>query len=266
MLHKSGAMLTPLFLMVAFIFMMFSCDAESGGDGSGGISKISWHPVFQENGLTIIPGFLKTDFGGFEVRWVVGPNRTARLVTLESPGTGELPLRQKKLFLWFAERRATVVFQEWPPMVNVKEPVIIRPIVKVSTADLFSVLPKMKLPPAAKVNKEPQPITWGRSYGKKGARYLPGLLQASFGRLNIYWKKEAGGIPELITLESPGAGELPPRQARLYIRMDEKTGLSIIFQERQPLRNQGLTSYLWPLATVRTGELMAGFRQVDDAG
>jgi hypothetical protein len=265
-LHRSGAVLTPLFLMFAFIFMMFSCDAENGENWFGGISKISWHPAFQENGLTIIPGFLKTDFGGFEVSWVVGPNRTARLVTLESPGAGELPLRQKKLFLWFAERRATVLFQEWPPMVNVKEPVTIRPIVKVSTIDLFSVLPKAKLPPISKLNNEPQPITWDRSYGKKGVQYLPGSLQASFGRLNIYWKKEAGGIPELITLESPGAGELPPQEVRLYIRMDEKTGLSTIFQERQPLLNQGLTSYLWALATVRTGELMTGFRRVDDAG
>jgi hypothetical protein len=262
MFHRPGAMLLMLFLILVLTVIALPCQAKSGRILDD-CSKISWQPAFRENGATVIPGSLQTGFGRFEFRWVVVPKGTAKLVTLESPGAGELPLREKKLFLWVRKDHETILFQEWLPLANGKEPRTIRPIAKVRTNELFSVLPKKQLPPASALSQRQSYITWGNEYSKNSVWYLPGSLKASFGTLNIYWRKESARIPELITLESPGAGELPLREISLYLWNDEQTNTSTIFQERQPLLNQDSTTYLWPLVTVKTDELMAGFRQLD---
>lgn len=256
--------IVSLIIALVFLELRFERIVRAEGGRLEATKKISWHPAFQENGATIIPGSVQVDFGRLEIRWIIPAKGIARLVTMEPSGSAELPPREKKLLLWAGKRGSIVLFQEWLPLLNVKELAVIRPVVTVSTTDLFSVLPKTKLPPVAKLDKTPQTIAWERSYVKGDTMYLPGSLRASFGRLNIYWRKRSAGIPELITVESSGSGELPPREVRLYIWADEKDGSSTIFQERQPLLNQGITSYLWPLATVRTDELMAGFRQMED--
>jgi hypothetical protein len=232
--------------------------------GAENKAKIIWQKPFQENSTTIIPGSLRTGSGLLEIRWIIPAKGIARLITMESSGSAELPPREKRLLLWVGKSNSTVLFQKQFPLANIKEPVMIRPVVAVSTKDLFSVLPKTKLPPVAKPDKTPKTITWESLHTKGDTLYLPGSLQASFGRLNIYWRKKGTGIPELITLESRGSGELSSREVSLYIWKDEKQGFSTLFQERYPLLNQGLTSYLWPLAVVRTDELMDGFQKTED--
>lgn len=254
--------LVCLTITLAFTGFKFDRAVLAEGGRPGMTAKISWHQALQENGTTIIPGSVRTDVGLFEIRWIIPAKGIARLVMMEPSDSGELPPHEKKLFIWVEKPNRVVIFQERFPLANVREPVTIRPVVAVSTKDLFSVLPKTKLPPVAKPDKTPKAITWESLYTKGDTLYLPGSLQASFGRLNIYWRKKGNGIPEFITLESRGSGELPPREVSLYIWKDEPKGFSTLFQERYPLLNQGLTSYLWPLAVVRTDELMDGFGQM----
>lgn len=225
--------------------------------------KISWQEPYKKKDMTIITGSVQADFGKFELRWIIDADKKARLITLESPGAGELPPIEKKILLMVYKDGITHLFQEWYPLLNVKEPYTIRLITSVSTADLFSVLPASKLPPVSPVIKKTQHIIWGKVYSKNGIQYLQGMLKASFGTLNILWKKEAGRIPQLITMESPGAGELPPIESKLLPWMDETTGTALICQERQPQLNEEYTPYLWCLAKVKTSELLSGFNRLN---
>ena len=73
---------------------------------------------------------------------------------------------------------------------------------------------------------------------------------------------EANHIPKLIILEAPGAGELPPRESKLLIWMDKNSDQTFILQERYPQLNQGYIPYLWCLTSVKTSELLSGFKSL----
>lgn len=254
-----------IFFQISIFTVSDSNDSKSSVKIGFKVSKsdISWHKSYQEKDKTIIPGSVKADFGKFEFRWIIYQDGIIKLVTLESAGSGELPPIEKKLLLLVLEEGNTILFQEWYPLVNVKEPYTIRPIAKVSTADLFSVLPKIKIPPTSPINQKVYTIKWGKIFLKNMNKYIQGVTKASFGTLNIYWKKEKDHNPELITLESSGAGELPPAEIKVLIWLDESKGKTIIFQERFPQLNQGGVPYLWFLTTVKTADLISGFKSLN---
>lgn len=227
------------------------------------ISKITWQKPYKDNNDTIIIGSVKAGFGKFEFRWIIRHDETVKIITLESSGSGELPPMEKKILLLVLDTGNTILFQEWLPLVNVKEPYAIRPIAKVSTSDLFSLLPKVKTPPTSTINQKIYKVKWSKTFLKNEIKYLQGAVKASFGTLNIYWKKGKEHPLELITLESPGAGELPLMEMKLFPWMDESKGITIIFQERMPQLNQGNISYLWPLTAVKTSDFISGFKRLN---
>ncbi len=260
-----------LCLMSLFIIICSGCFPSGNHDDSKiDIDKprsedsreISWQKSFKENGMTIIPGSVQIDSIRFEFRWMIAADEEAKLVTLESDGSAELPLLEKKILFLVLENGITLLFQEYFPLADRKEPYTIILIATVSTIELFSVLPDTKLPPSSPLIIKTSSIRWGEVFQKKNVQYLEGSLTASFGTLNIFWKKAAGRIPELITIESPGAGELPPVESRLIPWIDETSATTVICQERYPQLNQEFISYLWCLASVKTDELMFGFKRL----
>ncbi|MGE5605514.1 MAG: hypothetical protein ACM3YE_07480 [Bacteroidota bacterium] len=225
--------------------------------------RISWRSPYMENDMKIIPGWVRVNSGKLEFRWTINQDGIARLEAIKNTNAGKKFAIDKQIFLLVRDDGKTLLFQKQSPLVNVNEPSTMLLIVAVSTKDLFSVLPKTKISPMSVIKQQTQPITWGKEFVKKDIRYLPGSLKASFGTLNIYWKKEVNRNPELITMKSPGAGELPPNESSLYLWVDELTGNTVIMQERQPQLNKEFAPYLLPLAVVNTDDLMARLKQTN---
>mgnify|MGYP005840051399 CR=1 FL=1 len=234
-----------------------------GSADEGGRRKISWQSPFSRNGEIVIIGSIETTHGGFEFRWVLGSHGEARLVTLVAFGAGELPPREMKLFPLVRKGGTTLLFQEWFPLVGVEEPPTIRVVAEVPTAELFSVLPAGQQPPPAAISKRRQTIEWTAVQERDGRKYLPGRVKASFGTLEIIWKKEPDHMPELIMLETPGAGELTPTETRLYLWTEAAAGATVICREVHPRLDQEFVSHLQCLVTVRTTELISGFRSIN---
>jgi hypothetical protein len=264
----------PLALFIALgmsFSTVFSKDENSSmdkriGPKSDNQGGVSWQKPIQQKGLTIIPGSAQASFGRLELRWIIGPGTKARLVTLESPGAGEMPPLEKKIFVLVRDDGTTLLFQEWIPLANQKKPVTIRDIVSVGTNELFSVLPGKGVPPEAPISKKIPSIHWGRQYQRNGVQYLPGELNTSwFGRQNIYWMKKSGRIPELYSPENQkqdSRNEAAPGDSKLYLWLDEMNGATGLFLENGPETRNGNTSYLWPFAVVDTDQLISGFQEI----
>jgi hypothetical protein len=222
---------------------------------------IFWQAPYNERGATVIPGSLEASFGRFEFRWVIDAEQKVKLINLEPAGSAEVPMREKKILFLLANDGTTRMFQEWFPLTGGQEPYAIRSIAVVSTKDLFSPVSD-KVPPIAPPPAEVKPINWENPYQRNNAQYIQASLHLSFGAFNIYWRSKPGQVPELITLEAPGAGELPPVEQRLSPWFDEAAGITYICQERFPMLHQGFVPYLQCLAKVKTDELLAGLKRL----
>jgi len=273
MFNKSINNIRRMVLIIVVVFCFSSLTACSGkktGDSKNNIKpssenkmKISWQQPVKKNDYTIIPGYAKADFGRFEFRWIIKPGGVSKLITLEPSGSSELPLVEKKVLPLVLSDGNTLLFQERPSLLNEKKPLRICAITSVSTLDLFSVFPVVKLPPSCIISKTSNHIKWDNVFSKNGVKYLQGYTKSSFGSLNLLWKKEGSRNPELVVVESPGAGELPAVETKLLPWIDEASGLTVICQERFPQLNQGYCSYLWCLTTVKTSELLWGFNLIN---
>ena len=260
---------------IGCVFLAFACgacfssgrrgDSDNGGPAPGVEEKggISWKKPATDKEETITAGSIKAGFGTFVFQWVTDAGGRTALVTMESSGSAELPPIRRSVLPMVTGNKTTLLFLERFPLLNGREPSRLSLIASVSTAELFSVLPAGKLPPASPSIENASPLLWGEISMKKGANFLPGTLSASFGKLNILWKKTGSGVPALILEESLGAGELPPVESPLYAWMEESSGTTMIFQQRQAQLNQKFVPHLWALARVKTDELMEGFRRLE---
>lgn len=260
MLEYSSKTIMFLFiLVVGLTFGGFHCNADNSAKPNG---NIIWQPGFEQNGNRVIPGLIKTAYTTIQIKWLIDSRGNAKLVVLNAFGAGELPpMEQRLLPMVFGSGETTLLFQEWFPLMNVKEPSTVRIMAAVPTVNLFSVLNASKPPSISLRGQKSQTISWGKSSIKNGITYLPGSIKASFGTLNIAWKKVGKRNAELISFETPSAGELPPLESKLYL-WKESSSKTVLCQERQPQLNQGYVSYLYPLVKVKTSKLMAGFKNL----
>lgn len=248
-------------------FLLTSCFGETKNgvikSADDGGMKISWNEPIKDKDKTIIHGYARTDSGLFEFMWIIKSEKESKLVAMKAPGSAELPLKEKKVMPMVLSDGVTLLFQEWPPLLNEKKPLRIRLIASVSTAELFSVLPDKIIPQSCIVPKAPEQIKWGTVFNKKGIKYIQGTTRASFGSLNLLWKKDGAKNPELIVEERPGAGELPAVERKLLPWIDETGGFTFICQERLPQLNQGSSPYLWCLTAVKTEEILSAYELIN---
>lgn len=246
-----------ILLFSGLTFGMFYCNADTFPKQKG---NVVWQTDFEQNGNRIIPGLIKTNSTTIQIRWVIDNKGKSKLSALNTLGTGELSPVEQKIFPMILENEeTTLLFQEWLPEMNVKEPSQIRIIAAVSTSDLFSALISAKPPAVNLKGQKANTIYWEKLFIKNGITYFPGSIKAQFGMVNIAWKKEKNEVPELISFEALGAGELPPVESKLYLWKDSSK-TTIICQERHPQLNQKYISYLYPLIKVKTSKLMDGFK------
>ncbi len=248
----------PVMLAISIDVILFSSltlmaqpQAEKEGEGpsrKGEARKISWQAKRAASGATVIPGVVGTGAGRFEFRWVIDARDAA---ALETPAGN-------KVRLFASPDGVSLLFTEKIPPPGEKTPIAVALAATVFTDDLFSVLAPAKKPPASPLAGKAGFVSWGGVQTRGGARYREGTVQASFGKLVFYWKTAAGRSPELVTLEAPGAGELPPAESRLFPWFDGAKGVTFIFQERFPLLNQAFAPSLLCLAAVKTQDLTAG--------
>ncbi|MBN2402891.1 MAG: hypothetical protein JXN64_10885 [Spirochaetes bacterium] len=225
--------------------------------------KVTWQKPKKEKDTTIYSGSAQADFGTFNFKWSVNPRGTAQLTTLESSGSGELPPREKKVFTQIRNDGATRLFHEWYPLANEKKPVTLRFIVDVKTTELFSAFTDLKLPEEEDSSSDQKilPVKWDKIFKQNDVHYLPGSIASSHGRLNIFWKKKINQNPELLIAGKDGSGKVLP-ETRLYFWPDESSNTSTIFLEQQLEFKNGNIPYLSYLATVRTDEILSGFKSV----
>lgn len=254
-------MLLWIVFVTGLTFGVFYCNADNSNQTNG---TVLWKSAFEQNGNKIIPGLIKTNSSTIQIKWIIDTHGKAKLVSLISFGAGELPPQEQKLLPMVCEEngRNTILFQELYPLMNVKEPPTVQIIAVVPTANLFEVLNTAKPPSVDLKNQKPQTIYWEKPSIKNKITYLPGIIKASLGTLNIAWKKEEKRNAELISFETPGAGELPLLESKLYLWKDS-SNTTVIFQERHPQLNQGYVSYLYPLVKVKTSKLMDGYKRLN---
>lgn len=260
-----AAFLLGVFFILAPFQAGFACSKASDQQDNGGArgfqtAAITWENSYQKDGSTVIPGSVMTDSGRVTLRWILLPNRTTRLVSVVTPGAGERPPVETPLYLLLRQDGTTAVFQEWFPLVNTFAPPELRAIAVVKTEELFAVT-GVNSPPVHQMGARTAKITWDGTVTKNEVQYVGGAVQTEFGQINIYWKVD--GMPQLITLDAPGAGEMPPQEAKLYLWHDKTNAVTMILQVRAPLLNQGGPSYLWPLVTVSTDDLMDGLKKAN---
>jgi hypothetical protein len=221
------------------------------------ISGITWEKSFQKVGRTVTPGSAQADFGRFNFYCYLDPDGQGSLVTTEPRGGGELPLKTKKLFILINDNRSATLLQEWVPLAGSKQPVKLKPIVTVNSVQLFAVLPKPDLPSVDGQVNRISFISWGKMQFKGKICYLPGKLKLKSGAVELFWQVASGQTPKLFISNHPGAGELPAREQKLYLADNSLTKTTTLYQERQPLAHQKSTACLWPVATVKTHQLLA---------
>ncbi|NLG84160.1 MAG: hypothetical protein GX493_06055 [Firmicutes bacterium] len=247
------------FCLIGFLAMWLVGPGFPPVSAACGAPKIAWQKPFVVDGLTIIPGSVRSAHGTFAFRWVIDRDGGARLTTTVPFGAGELPPREIDLFPLIRKDGMTLLFQEWFPLVNVREPSTIRIVAKVATAELFSVLPTGQHLPAENISKKRQAIAWGTRQERDGIEYLPGRVETSLGSMEIVWKKEPGHLPELVLSEPPKAEGLPPGEVRLYPWMEGAIDTTFVFRKAPPRVDGASIMRLQYLVTVRTTELLAGF-------
>jgi len=235
---------------------------EVSTDEQGG--EMIWGEPYVKDDTMVIPGSVQASFGEFKVRWVIYPDQSDRLITSSSLMAGEGPPVEVKLHLLGRKDGTTVLFQQWATLVGDPKPSGIRPVIVVKTNQLFSVLDGVDGIPVKNYDKQPQDISWGDIFEKKGSQYVPGSIKADFGSANICWKREVDGTLRLITTEALGGGELPLREVPLYIWNDNTAKTTLLCQERKPILNQPGPAYLWPLVVVKTTELIEGMNRLGD--
>jgi hypothetical protein len=221
-------------------------------------TNISQKPVKNKQ-TTIYSGSAKASFGTFNYRWIIDPKGTTQLSTLESSGSGELPAREKKIFIQIRNHGTTKLYQEWFPLLNEKKPVTLKHIVDVQTAELFSAFTDVKLPnePVESASDQKnQSIIWGKTYKQNNIQYLPASIATSSGKLNIFLEKKANKTPELFAVENSQRGKT---SSKLYLWINESNNTTVLFLEKQLQSKNGNIPYLSHAATVKTDELIAGF-------
>lgn len=259
-------------VLVAFLTLPNGCSANwkapcspeqpkpAAGDQ---VKNITWRASYDKDNVKMVPGSVQADFGGFNFQWVIYSDGTGKLVTWNFLGAGELPPVQVNLYLLGKEDGTTVLFRQWAAPANHSAPAEIRPIVTVKTEELFSVFDGVDSIPVKTMNNQEQGVKWEPSFKNDGIRYISGAIAADYGRLSIYWKIETDGTYRLFTTEALGAGELSLREVPLYLWHDRVTGITVLCQERKPLLNQGGPTYLWPLVSVKTSDLMEGINKAN---
>lgn len=233
-----------------------------GLDPDKKFNKIVWEQSYLENGNTVTPGWVQADFGRFSFLCITNSAGRGSLVTVEAPGAGELPTVKRKIFIVMNGNNTTTLLKQWFPLAGSKDPDTLKTIVAVSSEELFSILPRPEIPPVIDRDSKIQSVRWGKVQRKGESRYTAARIRSGSGSFEILWKTVKGGNPELVTRQSPGSGELPQRDEKLYI-VNQSENTAVIYQERSPLFNRKGTSYLSAVAVVKKDKLMAGLKKIN---
>lgn len=224
---------------------------------------VSWQTPIQKEGVLVIPGSIQADFGSFDLQWHISNHHYPKLITFTPSGSSALPSWEKPILIWPRQNGTTHLFMQRIPLLNEEKPYTLQRITTVPTEELFSVIPERQLPPFSLKNLKTTPLHWGKMYMKNNAQYLPGTLAIPSSPFSIAWRKKPRHTAELVALQTPEAGETDGVDVHLYLWMDPKKDLTLIFQERYPLLHPNSTTYLWPIAVVSQSKLMNGFKQVN---
>ncbi|MCL6589421.1 MAG: hypothetical protein K6U80_05640 [Firmicutes bacterium] len=98
-------------------------------------------------------------------------------------------------------------------------------------------------------------ILWQKPVREKGVTIIPGAALTDFGRLELRWiigDRET----RLVTLEAPGAGELPPLERPIFLLVRDN-GVTLLFQEWVPLANENKPVTVRDLVSVDTNDLFS---------
>lgn len=215
-------------------------------------SKISWNHSYQKDNFTYIPGTIKIDSRIVNIFWKIGPNNNLHLYTTNFDHNEELyPRYQTNGFV-----RA---FRRLPS--NKNEPSKLQQIFLVKTANLHQALKKPVSFKPFDLDSNIRLIDWKKSYTKNQADWLPGKVSASFGTLNLYWKRESSNDIKLITLDTKGGAERASREEELML-LANQDGTTTIFKIQQPLNNRFESPVLIGIVTVNTENLNDGLAQI----
>jgi hypothetical protein len=255
-MQKLYGLFLAIAVILGFSVALKAADLNNIKPFDGQVRKILWEKPFTKKGLTIIAGSANAEFGKFNFKCVIDDEGKAKLITEESAGSGELPARERKLFLLVYNNKKTILFHEWFSLLNQKKPAFIRPIVMVSTDEFFSVLPKSKLPPVFDVNQKIQSIVWNGAYSTNNIQYLPSTLSTSSGKINICWTKKGDQLPELIQKDDSS-------ENKIYLLMDGDAKTTFLFQEDSLRLKEGEVPYLKLISKVSTTNLLSGFDELN---
>jgi hypothetical protein len=261
------------FLPVIIIFCMtdLSCfknaDADSKNIRTSAVKtkSISWHRPVKEKNRTVIPGSVMTDSGILEFRWVLDRKGMPALSTLKLPSSTELSPEESRILPLFLSDGSAILFLERHPLLDRPGPSLIVNTVIVTAEDLLSVLSGDRRVQSYPPLGNAEIVTWGKVFVKNDVFYLQGNTKNSSGSVNLHWKKKNAENAELVLVERPGAGELPPVEIMLYIWINEKTGTAVICRENFPLIGRGTISSLAVMAVVKLNDLINGFMTINRA-
>jgi hypothetical protein len=226
--------------------------------------NIIWRQTLREDGIMAVTGSLEIASGKYEIRWIISDKGQPRLIAQQLNLPDGMPSSERKILILPQTDGTTSLFLDKGETAGTKNPSLLRFLALVKTAELFLPIPQVPVPTAAAANQLPTRLSWGKPYIKNTNRYIPGSFEASFGKLNISWKKTAEGRVELIGFESPGAGELPPRETPFLFWIDPERGLAFICSENAPQLNEKRVSYLVRLGTVYENEILEGLKRLEN--
>jgi hypothetical protein len=133
----------------------------------------------------------------------------------------------------------------------------LKALVTVNSKQLFAALPKPELPTVGGQTNTVSSINWGKIQIKDRVCRLPGKIRAKSGALTVFWKAAAGQIPELFLSRQPDHDRQSTRDEKLYLKEDAAAQTTTLYREERPLAGKRGSAYLWPVAAVKTGQLMA---------
>ncbi|MCX7026725.1 MAG: hypothetical protein NT061_04370 [Spirochaetes bacterium] len=215
------------------------------------VMEILWQVALHENKKTIIPGILSGPEGSIELQWLVDESLNAMLVSTETSGSSELPMRLVKIQAVVFDNGKAALVKDFPPLLNSPLPHSARTIGVVSMKTLFAPLKLSALPEGSTPYRHISSVKWKSRYEKDGMKIGKGILESQDGNIPVFWEKKYNGTSALIMDRDGNQTELIP----LFSESSTEAG---ILEIHRTLADGFSLEYFYYLAKTGKDQLLTG--------
>lgn len=251
---KGLLLLFLIFSVMLYIFFIDTVEINSASMSNNGIDRIDWEKPIKSDKVTIIKGTTKKKI---MIAWIINADNRYNLVLFPESIKNQHNNDYSKLLFLNYDDNVYFLFEVVKCTYNINNMNSLSLVARVNKNNLFSVVDNFKGSFREIYTIQVSKIQWGKVYNKNDNAYIKGELKASFGKFNVYWKKNKENKIDLITINRPWAGELPLIEEPLFVWCDNH-GYALICMEEKGQINTKINYFLNAIAKVPVEDLKYG--------